>query len=162
LKNYLFIVALLFFVLGCNYGDKAVVEKLCFVNYDSLLRNLDTSGIEVEPFGLYDSLEVRDTSVNSGKGSVFHFDAEGRLGLYAFMVDWPRTNFMILYDSTGRKQRMQEREVVQWSYTKPKRDSSLNLTVFLCAVDRNYGNLTLSAGKYQVHPSPYSSQPLLK
>jgi hypothetical protein len=125
-----------------------VVEMFCFVNYDSLLHNLDTSRIEIESFGLYDSVEVRDTSVKNGEGSVFHFDSKGRLGLYAFMIDWPLTNFMILYDSSGRKQRMQKEEVVQWRYTKPKADSNLKLTVFLCAVDRNYGNLKLSAGKY--------------
>jgi hypothetical protein len=64
------------------------------------------------------------------------------------MIDWPLTNFMILYDSTGRKQRLQENEVVQWRYAKPKTDSSLKLTVLLCAVDRNYGNLKLFSGDY--------------
>jgi hypothetical protein len=114
-----------------------------------LLHSLDTSRIEVESFGLYDSLEVRDTSVvKSGEGSVFHFDSKGRLGLYAYMLDWPRTNFIILFDSTGSKKRMQDQEVVQWRYNKPKTDSSFKLTVFLCAVDRNYGNLKLSADKY--------------
>jgi hypothetical protein len=124
------------------------VEKFCVVNYDSLLNKLDTTRLEIESFE-QDSIEVRDTSVKStGEGSVFHFDSKGRLGLYAFMVDWPISNFMILYDSTGRKQRIQEDEVVQWQYFKPKMDSSLKLTVFLCAVDRNYGNLKLSAGEY--------------
>jgi hypothetical protein len=127
--------------------DNAAVEKFCVVNYDSLLNKLDTSRLEIESFG-QDSIEVRDTSVKSGKGSVFHFDSKGRLGVYAFMVDWPLSNFMILYDSTGRKQRIQEDEVVQWQYFKPKMDSSLKLTVLLCTVDRNYGNLKLSAGEY--------------
>jgi len=99
-------------------------------------------------FGLHDSIEVKDTSVKKGMGSVFHFDSKGRLGLYAFMIDWPVTNFMILYDSTGRKQRMQEHEVVQWQYTNAKKDSKLKLTVLLCAVDRNYGHLQLSSGEY--------------
>lgn len=117
------------------------------VDYDSLLNKLDTSRLEIESFG-QDSIEVRDTSVKSGEGSVFHFDSKGRLGLYAFMIDWPLTNFMILYDSTGRKRRIQENEVVQWQYFKPKIDSSLKLSVLLCAVDRNYGNLKLSAGEY--------------
>ncbi len=125
-----------------------VKEKFCLVNYDSLLQSLDSSRFEINKFGLHDSIEVRDTSVKKGVGSVFHFDSKGRLGLYAFMVDWPVTNFMILYDSTGRKQRMQEHEVVQWRYTKPKTDSKLKLTVLLCAVDRNYGNLQLSSGEY--------------
>ena len=43
---------------------------------------------------------------------------------------------------------MQAREVVQWLYTKPKTDAILKLTVLLCAVDRNYGDLKLSANDY--------------
>ncbi len=38
------------------------VEKLCVVDYDSLLHNLDSSRIEIDSFG-QDSIEVRDTSV---------------------------------------------------------------------------------------------------
>lgn len=147
MRNYLGILVVFLFLLACNRRDNAAVEKFCVVDYDSLLNKLDTSRLEIESFGL-DSIEVRDTSVKSGEGSVFHFDFKGRLGLYAFMVDWPLSNFIILYDSTGRKQRIQEDEVVQWQYFKPKMDSSLKLTVLLCAVDRNYGNLKLSAGDY--------------
>jgi hypothetical protein len=112
-----------------------------------LLRNFDPSSIEIDSFGI-DSIEVRDTSVKNGEGSVYHFDSKGRLGLYAFMVDWPVANFMILYDSTGQKRRIQDNEVVQWQYTKSKNDSTLKLLVLLCAVDRNYGNLKLFAGDY--------------
>lgn len=146
MRNYLAISVIFLFLLACIRRDKAV-EKFCVVNYDSLLNKLDTSRLEIESFG-QDSIEVRDTSVKSGEGSVFHFDSKGRLGLYAFMVDWPISNFMILYDSTGRKQRIQEDEVVRWQYFKSKTDSSIKLTVLLCAVDRNYGNLKLSAGVY--------------
>ena len=147
MRNYLAALIVFIFLLACNRQDNATVEKFCVINYDSLLNKLDTSRLEIESFG-QDSIEVRDTSVKSGEGSVFHFDSKGRLGLYAFMIDWPLTNFMILYDSTGRKHRIQENEVVQWQYFKPKMDSSLKLTVLLCAVDRNYGNLKLSAGEY--------------
>jgi hypothetical protein len=140
LRKYIFITAVLFYIQACKSRDNVVVEKFCFVNYDSLLNSLDTSRIEIESFGVYDSVEVRDTSVRNGEGSVFH--------LYAFMVDWPLANFMVLYDSTGKKQRLQEDEVVQWRYTKPKTDSNFQLTVLLCAVDRNYGNLKLFAGEY--------------
>jgi hypothetical protein len=147
LRNYLAALIVFLSLLECNRQDNATVEKFCVINYDSLLNKLDTSRLEIESFG-QDSIEVRDTSVKSGEGSVFHFDSKGRLGLYAFMIDWPLTNFMILYDSTGRKHRIQENEVVQWQYFKPKMDSSLKLTVLLCAVDRNYGNLKLSAGEY--------------
>jgi hypothetical protein len=148
LGNYLTIVSFLCLQLACKNRDNVVVETFCSVNYDSLLRSLDSSRIEIVKFGLHDSIEVRDTSVKKGTGSVFHFDSKGRLGLYAFMVDWPWTNFMILYDSSGRKQRMQEQEVVQWQYTNAKEDAKLKLTVLLCAVDRNYGHLRLSAGEY--------------
>jgi hypothetical protein len=147
LRNYLIVLTVLPFLLACNNRNNVAVERFCFVDYDSLLHSLDTSRIEISSFG-QDSIEVRDTSVKNGEGSVFHFDSKGRLGLYAFMVDWPLTNFMILYDSNGRKRRIQENEVVQWRYTTPKTDSNLKLTVLLCAVDRNYGNLKLSAGKY--------------
>lgn len=147
MRNYLAVLIVFFFLIACNRQDNVPVEKFCVINYDSLLNKLDTSRLEIEPFGK-DSIEVRDTSVRSGEGSVFHFDSKGRLGLYAFMIDWPLTNFMILYDSSGRKHRIQENEVVQWQYFKPKMDSSLKLTVLLCAVDRNYGNLRLSAGEY--------------
>ncbi len=147
MRNYLAILVVFLFLLACNREDNATVEKFCIVNYDSLLTKLDTSRLDIEPFG-HDSIEVRDTSVKSGEGSIFHFDSKGRLGLYAFMVDWPLSNFIILYDSTGRKQRIQEDEVLQWQYFKPKIDSSLELTVLLCAVDRNYGNLKLFAGEY--------------
>ena len=148
MRNYLIIVVVLFSLQACNNRDNVVVEKFCLVNYDSLLHSLDTSRIEIESFGLYDSIEVRDTSVKNGVGSVFHFDSKGRLGLYAFMVNWPTANFMILYDSTGKKKRVQNDEVVQWRYTKPKTDSNFQLTVLLCAVDRNYGNLKLFAREY--------------
>lgn len=147
LRNYLIVATVLFFLPACNNRDSVALEKFCFVNYDSLLHNLDTLRIVVNSFGR-DSIEVSDTSVKNGKGSVFHFDSKGRLGLYAFMIDWPHTNFMILYDSTGRKRRIQESEVVEWRYIKPKTDSNLKITVLLCAVDRNYGNLKLSAGEY--------------
>lgn len=143
----MFPLLLIFITLACKNRNIKVAEQHCFVTYDSLLRNLDTSALDIDSFAK-DSIEVRDTSVRTGQGSVFHFDSKGRLGLYAFMIDWPRTNFMILYDSLGRKSRVQEREVIQWGYTKPKIDSLLKLTVYLCAVDRNYGNLKISAGKY--------------
>jgi hypothetical protein len=147
LRIFLFFLSILFFLLACNRRQNVTVENFCLVDYDSLLHNLDSSRIEIDSYGK-DSIEVRDTSVMNGEGSVFHFDSKGRLSLYAFMIDWPVTNFMILYDSTGRKQRMQENEVVQWRYGKPKTDSSLKLTVLLCAVDRNYGNLKLFSGDY--------------
>jgi hypothetical protein len=85
---------------------------------------------------------------SGGEGSVFYFDRFGKLGIYAFMVDWPHTNFMIVYDSTGRKRRLREQEVVQWRYPKLTSDSILRLTILLCAVDRNYGDLVLTAGSY--------------
>jgi hypothetical protein len=122
---------------------KKVIEKNCIVNMDSLKRSIDTLQVRFYNFSQEDSIEMQDTSIKNGEGGVFHFDNEGHLGLYAFMYDWPYSGFMIRYDSLGRKNRLQEEEVVQWRYNSLRSDSILNLTVLLCAVDRNYGGLVL-------------------
>ena len=148
MRNF-FSLFCLFIFLSCNNYHNNKNEIFCIVNYDSLIRNLDSARLDIGTFSMYDSIEVRDTSVTfSGEGSVFHFDKNGKLGLYAFMKDYPNTNFMIVYDSNGKKSRLQENEVLRWQYVKPKTDSLLKLSVWLCAVDRNYGNLEIQSGKF--------------
>jgi hypothetical protein len=139
---------LLSFSFSCSNLKASLPENYCIVKFDSLMLKVDTSNVEIDTFSFQDSIVMRDKSVKKGEGSVFHFDKSGRLGLYAFMYDWPFTGFMILYDSVGKKYRLQDDEVVQWRYDKVQADSILNLTVLLCAVDRNYGELVLSAGSF--------------
>jgi hypothetical protein len=138
--------SVLFF--SCSNHKTSISSQFCVIKFDSLSRTIDTSQIEIERFSDQDSMEVRDKSVKKGEGSVFHFDRFGNLGIYAFMVDWPHSNFMIVYDSTGKKRRLQEDEVIQWRYDPLRSDSILRLTIFLCTVDRNYGELELTAGSY--------------
>src|SRR5262245_50268755 len=114
MKLFVLFVVTLVFTFSCSNPGTKLREKNCVVRLDSLIRSIDTSLVESVKFSLVDSVEVRDKSVHDGEGSVFHFDRSGRLGVYAFMVYWPTTNFMIVYDSTGKKQRLQENEVVQW------------------------------------------------
>lgn len=148
MRLFFYFLVLCALAFSCSHPKTSVTEQQCFVKFDSLMRSIDTSKIEIDKFSPHDSIEVRDSSVKSGEGSVFHFDSSGKLGSYAFMVDWPYTNFMIVYDTKGRKQRLQDNEVVQWGYLPLKSDSILRLIVLLCAVDRNYGGLVLSAGSF--------------
>jgi len=110
------------------------------------MNTIDTSRIEIRSFS--DSIEFLDKSIYEGEGSLFRFDQSGKLGMYSFMVEWPWSNFMILYDSNGNKQRLQPNEVIQWRFTELNSDSILRFTALLCAVDRNYGDLVLTAGSY--------------
>lgn len=149
MKLSLYFIVLYTFAFSCSNPKTSITEQYCYVKFDSLMRSIDSSRIETENFSEHDSIEVRDKSVKqTGVGSVFHFDPSGKLGLYAFMNNWPFSNFMILYDSNGKKQRLQNNEVVEWRYHSLKSDSILQLTVLLCAVDRNYGDLVLTAGSF--------------
>ncbi len=141
------------FAFSCSSPKTPVSEQYCFVKFDSLIHSIDSSQVETENFSIYDSIELRDKSVKAGQedldgqGSVFHFDSSGKLGLYAFMKDWPYSSFMIIYDSTGKKQRLQKNEVVHWIFYTPK-DSTVKFTFLLCAIDRNYGDITIKSGKF--------------
>lgn len=149
MKIRLYLLPLLFLpAFSCKIPKTKAIEKYCIVNLDSLKHSIDTLKVGFYTFSQEDSIEMQDTSVQNGEGGVFHFDSKGHLGLYAFMYDWPYSGFMIRYDSKGRKNRLQEEEVVQWRYDSLRKDSILNLTVLLCAVDRNYGDLALSAGTF--------------
>lgn len=148
MKSFFYFSFLLSLALSCKNPKNQATEIYCVVNLDSLKNKIDTLRLEFYKFSEKDSIEMRDTSIKNGEGSVFHFDNRGRLGLYAFMYDWPYSSFMIQYDSLGRKRRLQEQEVVQWRFRPINADSILDLTILLCAVDRNYGDLILFAGPY--------------
>jgi len=148
MKLILYFSFLLAFACSCKNLKTQEIEKFCILNLDSLKNSIDTLRVRFYNFSEKDSIEMQDTSIKNGEGGVFHFDRTGRLGLYAFMYNWPYSGFMIKYDSMGKKTRLQEDEVVQWRIQPLNSDSVLNLTVLLCAVDRNYGDLVLSAGSY--------------
>jgi len=148
MKLLLYFTILVLLAFSCKIPKPQVAEKFCIVKLDSLKRRIDTLQVRFYNISQEDSIEMQDTSIENGEGSVFHFDSAGNLGLYAFMYDWPYSGFIIRYDSLGRKSRLQEEEVVQWRYDSIRSDSILNLTVLLCAVDRNYGDLILSAGRF--------------
>lgn len=136
-------------IAGCSGHKASLPEHFCVIRFDSLINKIDTPGVIIARYSIADSIEVRDTTVSrTGEGSVFEFDSSGKLCRYAFMVSWPYSNFIINYDVSGRKKRVRDNEVVQWRYPVINSDSIMHLTVLLCAVDRNYGDLSLKAGNF--------------
>lgn len=149
MKSLLLLVFLPIFFVDCSGHKPTLAKHYCNIRFDSLINKIDTSGVVITRYSVADSIEVRDTTVSrTGEGSVFEFDSSGKLCRYAFMVSWPYSNFIINYDVSGRKKRVRDNEVVQWRYPVINSDSIMHLTVLLCAVDRNYGDLSLKAGNF--------------
>jgi hypothetical protein len=139
---------LLFLIISCSAKPKILDTARCFVKYDSLFNNVDTTKLEITRNTDSAAVEVLDRP-NEGEQGIFRFDQNGKLRLYAFLEnDHNDTNFFIEYDSLGNHKRSTSQEVVQWNFFK-KKDSMLRFEFLLCAVDYNYGDIKILAGKYK-------------
>jgi hypothetical protein len=143
------IAYLIFSILvSCTSKSKVSKPTKCFVRYDSLFKDVDTSKFEIVRNTDSAAIEVLDNN-KSGPRGLFRFDENGDLRFYFFLNnDHNDTNFYIEYDSTGERKRSTLQEVVQWTFFKRK-DSMLRFEFYLCAIDYNFGDIQISAGKYK-------------
>lgn len=143
------IAYLSFFVLiSCNSKPEVSKPTRCFVRYDSLFKDVDTSKFEITRNTDSAAIEVLDNKKPGPRG-LFRFDEKGDLRFYFFLNnDHNDTNFYIEYDSTGERKRSTSQEVVQWTFFKRK-DSILRFEFYLCSIDYNFGDIQLKAGKYK-------------
>lgn len=136
-------------LVSCISKTKALTATNCFVKYDSLFRDIDTSELEIIRNTDSAAIEVLDKQTKSGERGLFRFDENDNLRFYAFLNnEHNETNFYIEYDSTGKKMRSTTQEVVQWTFFKRK-DSTLRFEFYLCALDYNFGEIQIKAGKYK-------------
>ena len=147
LKN-IFICLLTITIISCNSKFKVQKHSNCFVKYDSLFRVIDTSNLEIIRGTDSAAIEVLDKSSKKEERGIMRFDDNNNLRFYAFLYnDHNDANFFLTYDSVGNKTRRSRGEVVQWTFYTPK-DSTVKFTFLLCAIDRNYGDITIKSGRF--------------
>jgi hypothetical protein len=146
-KN-IFIYLLTIAIVSCNSKSKVQTHSNCFVRYDSLFTLIDTANLEIARRTDSAEIEVLDRASKNGERGIMRFDDKNNLRFYAFMYnDHNDASFFLTYDSVGNKTRKSISEVVQWTFYTPK-DSTVKFTFLLCAIDRNYGDITIKAGKF--------------
>jgi hypothetical protein len=146
-KN-IFIYFLTITSLSCNSKSKVQIHSNCFVRYDSLFKIVDTTNLEIIRGTDSAAIEVLDKASKNGERGIMRFDDKNNLRFYAFLYnDHNDASFSLTYDSLGNKTRKSIGEVVQWTFYTPK-DSTVKFTFFLCAIDRNYGDITIKSGKF--------------
>jgi hypothetical protein len=118
------------------------------VKYDSLFKVIDTTNLEIVRGTDSAAIEVLDKASKDGERGILRFDDRNNLRFYAFLYnDHNDASFFLTYDSIGNKTRESLGEVVQWTCYTPK-DSTIKFTFFLCAIDRNYRDITIKSGKF--------------
>jgi hypothetical protein len=148
MRSLLPVLMLVIIAFACSENRVQDAESTCSIRFDSLIKNLDTSKFDVFYWSESDSFGMADKGLEKLGGSLFFFNPEGQLCTYTFIDKWPNSIFMIEFDSVGRKLRLQDHEVVLWRFEPWRADSIIRLKVFLCAVDRNYGDIVIRSGSF--------------
>ncbi len=142
-------ICILTFLEACNSKIKIQQHSNCFVKYDSLFKIVDTSTLEIHRNTDSAAIEVLDKNMGDGERGLLRFDKNGNLRLYAFLYNnHSDTRFLLIYDSVGNHRRSSDAEVIQWNFYDTK-DSTIKFTFFLCAIDRNYGDIKIESGKFK-------------
>jgi hypothetical protein len=145
-KIFLFVITVA--IISCNSKSKVQNNSNCFIKYDSLFKIIDTTNLEIVRGTDSAAIEVLDKVSENGERGIMRFDDKNNLRYYAFLYnDHNDASFFLTYDSVGNKTRKSMGEVVQWTFYTP-RDSTVKFTFFLCAFDRNYGDITIKSGKF--------------
>lgn len=148
MKLLLFCLAFILILSSCTSKSEFQQTTRCFVKYDSLFRDIDTANLEIMRNTDSAAIEVLDKKSKSGERGLLRFDSNGNLRFYAFLYnDHNDTNFYIEYDSMGNRKRSTTTEVVEWTFFKRK-DSILRFQFLLCALDYNFGEIQIEAGKF--------------
>lgn len=135
-------------IISCNSKSKVQNASNCFVKYDSLFKLIDTTNLEIIRGTDSAAIEVLDKPSKNGYRGIMRFDDKNNLRFYAFLYnDHNDASFVLTYDSVGNRTRQSHGEVVQWTFYTPK-DSTIKFTFYLCAFDRNYGDITIKSGKF--------------
>ena len=146
--KHILIFLLTIAVISCNSESKVQTHSNCFVSYDSLFKLIDTTNLEIIRGTDSAAIEVLDSVSKNGERGIMRFDDKDNLRFYAFLYnDHNDASFFLTYDSLGNKTRKSIGEVVQWTFYTPK-DSTIKFTFLLCAIDRNYGDITIKSGKF--------------
>jgi hypothetical protein len=135
-------------IISCNPKSTVQNNSNCFVKYDSLFKLIDTTNLDIVRGTDSAAIEVLDKASKYGERGIMRFDDKNNLRFYAFLAnDHNDASFYLIYDSVGNKTRKSIGEVVQWTFYTRK-DSTVKFTFFLCAFDRNYGDITIRSGKF--------------
>ncbi len=146
--NKIFIFLITVAIISCKSNSKIQYHSNCFVKYDSLFKLIDTTNLEIVRGTDSAAIEVLDKASKNGERGIMRFDNENNLRFYAFLYNSLNdASFILTYDSVGNRTRKSHGEVVLWSFHTPQ-DSTINFTFFLCAIDRNYGDITIKSGKF--------------
>ncbi len=136
-------------LVACNSNQKIKPQTKCFIKYDSLFKIVDTSNLEIIRGTDSAAIEVLDKMTKDGARGLLRFDSNNNLRSYAFLRnDHNDASFFLTYDSVGNYIRSTKSEVVEWIFYSPK-DSTIQFTFFLCAFDRNYGDIKIESGKFK-------------
>ncbi|GAA4745548.1 hypothetical protein [Flavisolibacter ginsenosidimutans] len=135
-------------IIACSSKSKVQSVPNCFVKYDSLFKLIDTTNLEIIRGTDSATIEVLDKASKDGYRGIMRFDDKDNLRFYAFLYnDHNDASFILTYDSVANRTRRSHGEVVQWTFYIPK-DSTIKFTFYLCAIDRNYGDITIKSGKF--------------
>jgi hypothetical protein len=157
--RYLIFSIILSVLCACHSKIKAPQVTKCFIKYDSLFKIIDTANLEITRGTDSAAIEILDPKSNSGERGILRFDDNDNLRFYAFLYNEHNDfSFFVTYDSLGNKFRSSNSEVVRWIFYSPK-DSTVKFTFLLCALDRNYADITIKSGKFvQDHITLYQSK----
>lgn len=135
-------------LVACN-TERSVHQQLnCFIKYDSLFSVVDTAELEIVRNTDSAAIEVSDKSYYEGQRGLMRFDENENLRYYAFLQnDHNDASFILSYDSLANRSRWTSSEVVQWNFYNTK-GNDIKFTFFLCAFDRNYGEIIIKSGRF--------------
>lgn len=161
MKLILTVVCFLLVFLSCSTKTEKI-KPVCWITFESLFKNLDTSKFELKEYPGVNLIEVSDKPSITNERGLFKFDTLGHLMFYSFLTDTQNnTIFYIQYDSTGEKKRIQYYggDILLWHFKRPKPDSIIRMEILLCELDCKYRNIKVEAGKFkQENPRIFKTQ----
>ena len=137
--------------LSCSTKTEKT-KPVCWITYESLFKNFDTSRFDLIKYPWDNLIEVFDKPSSTYERGLFKFDTLGHLKFYTFLSDKENnTIFYIEYDSIGRKKRVQYfgGDVLLWHFKRPKPDSIVRMEFLLCELDCKYRNIKVESGKFK-------------
>jgi hypothetical protein len=149
MRLQIFCICVLTTLEACNSKIKVRQHSNCFIKYDSFFKIVDTSNLEIHRNTDSAAIEVLDKKISDGERGILRFDRNGNLRLYVFLYNnHDDARFLLTYDSVGNHRRSINDEVVQWNFYFTK-DSTIKFSFFLCAFDRNYGDIKIETGRFK-------------
>jgi hypothetical protein len=151
------IVFIAAFLVSCRTSSSD-----CFIYLDEFVESQKALNPIVVHYSEDKIVTVADRISDTGEKGVFTF-SDGRLSKYSFYGNKSEPpTFEINFRDPQTPTRTMGGEVILWSFARPKPDAKVRFTFYLSSVDRNYGEIEISAGTFRKANVKLFEAPLMK